>query len=134
MDRNDRVRETWAQAVVHREALASRFYTLLFQKAPQTEALFKNDMQAQGAKLIDTLNFIVDHLEEPDLLLPAARDLAIRHVSYGVAPEHYDVVGTCLIEAMKSILGAEFDEDATADWVDTYGALVAHMLPAAYPS
>ena len=134
MDKNDRVRDTWAKVIVHREALASRFYTLLFQKAPQTQALFKNDMQAQGVKLIDTLNFIVDHLDEPDLLLPAARDLAVRHVSYGVAPEHYEIVGACLIEAMQSILGDEFDEAATADWVETYGGLVGHMLPLAYPS
>ena len=133
MDKNDRVRDTWAKAIVHREALASRFYTLLFQKAPQTQSLFKNDMQAQGVKLIDTLNFIVDHLDEPDLLLPAARDLAIRHVAYGVAPEHYAVVGVCLIEAMASILGDEFDAGATADWAATYEGLVSHMLPAAYP-
>ncbi len=134
MDTHDRIRDTWAKAIVHRETLSSRFYALLFQKAPETQVLFNGDMQAQGVKLINTLNFIVDHLDEPDQLLPAARDLAIRHVSYGVAPEQYDVVGACLIEAMQSILGVEFDEAAQNDWAETYGGLVGHMLPVAYPS
>lgn len=134
MDTHDRIRDTWAKAVMHREALSSRFYTLLFQKAPETQVLFKGDMQAQGVKLIDTLNFIVDHLDDPDQLLPAARDLAIRHVSYGVAPEQYDIVGDCLIEAMQFVLGAEFEEAAKNEWINTYNGLIGYMLPAAYPN
>ena len=134
MTTNDRVRKTWARAIVHRETLSSRFYTLLFQKAPETKVLFKNDLQMQGAKLVSTLNFIIDHLDEPDYLLPAARDLAILHVSYDVRPEHYDLVGTCLIEALQSILGTELDDLARQAWADTYAALVSEMLPAAYPA
>ena len=134
MDNADRVRETWAQAIVHREALANSFYTLLFQRAPQTQVLFKGDMQEQGVKLIDTLNFIIDHLDDTDQLLPAARDLAIRHVSYGVDPAHYDMVGACLIEAMGTILGPDFDEAAGAAWAETYTGLVGYMLEEAYPA
>ncbi|MEL7097199.1 MAG: globin domain-containing protein [Pseudomonadota bacterium] len=134
MDSHNRIRDTWAKAITQREALAARFYTLLFQKAPETQVLFTGDMHAQGVKLIDTLNFIVDHLDDPDQLLPAARDLAIRHVSYGVAPEHYDVVGASLIEAMQSILGPDFDAAARQDWGSTYSGLISHMLPAAYPA
>lgn len=134
MNTHDRIRETWAKAVIHREALSGSFYTLLFQKAPETQILFKGDMQAQGVKLIDTLNFIVDHLDDPDQLLPAARELAIRHVSYGVVPEQYDLVGACLVEAMQSILGGDFDKAAETDWINIYGELVGHMLPAAYPN
>jgi hemoglobin-like flavoprotein len=134
MDRNDRVRNTWAKAIVHRKALASRFYALLFQKAPQTQALFRNDMEAQGEKLVSTLNYIVDHLDEAEELLPAARALAIRHVAYGVEPDHYDVVGICLIEAMDTILGPEFAFADRAAWAETYGGLVDYMLPEAYPA
>lgn len=134
MNRTDHVRETWAKAIVHREALASRFYTLLFQKSPETQPLFKNDMDAQGTKLIDTLNFIVDHLDDAEELLPAARNLAIRHVSYGVEPAHYDLVGACLIEAMASILGHDFDAESQTAWAETYGGLVGYMLPEAYPA
>ncbi len=133
MDNTERVRTTWAQAILHREALAQTFYTLLFQRAPQVQPLFQNDMRAQGAKLVETLNFIVDHLDDGDSLLPAARDLAMRHVAYGATPEHYDAVGSALIEALSTLLGNAFDAETKAAWSETYNALAAEMVKSAYP-
>ncbi len=124
----DHIRATWAKAIVQREELARSFYARLFQIAPDTQPLFKNDMDEQGIKLVDTLNFIVDHLEEPDTLLPAARDLAVRHVSYGATAAHYDAVGAALLDALQTIIGPDFDDAAKTAWAETYSGLSSYMI------
>ena len=57
------------------------FYANLFRIAPDTEVLFKSDLTSQATKLMDTLTFIVDHLDEPEALLPTARDLELQEVT-----------------------------------------------------
>ena len=134
MDDTQRIRNTWARAMIARDAVGVRFYTVLFRDAPETRALFPATMEAQAQKLVATLNFIVDHLDEEEALTQAACDLAIRHVNYGVAPEHYDAVGAALIQTLADMLGSEFrpaDRDA---WARSYTALAQAMVAAAYPS
>ena len=75
------IRKTWSLAALNKMQVALIFYANLFRIAPETEALFKNDLTSQATKLMDTLTFIVDHLDEPEALLPAARDLELQQVT-----------------------------------------------------
>lgn len=110
------------------------FYANLFRIDVSTKPLFVGNLELQGRKLIQTLGFIVDHLDDADELLPAARDLAIRHVSYGVQPGQYDSVGTALIKTLKQLLGADFGPEDEKAWTETYTFLSGAMIKAAYPS
>lgn len=123
-----RIRRTWAKATVDPVALTQFFYTRLFQLAPQTQSLFRSDMEAQGTKLAQTLEFVVDNLDEPDILLPAARDLAVRHVAYGVTAEQYAFVGQSLIESLKHLLGSDFEQADHDAWAETYTGLATYMI------
>ena len=86
----------------------------------------------QGRKLVETLGFIVDHLEDPDILLPAAQDLARAHVGYGVHKEQYASVGQALILTLKQLLGINFTAEDEAAWVSVYTTLSDQMIEAAY--
>ncbi|MEM8577470.1 MAG: globin domain-containing protein [Pseudomonadota bacterium] len=133
MEHNDHIRLTWARAVSQDTALARQFYTRLFTAAPAVRPLFQSDMDAQGAKLVATLNFIVDHLDAPETLLPAAEALALRHVDYGVQADHYGAVGGALIETLQALLGPDMTSEAQRAWAETYTGLTDHMIAAAYP-
>lgn len=126
------IRQSWAAAMADQRALAQLFYRKLFERAPETERLFETDMDAQGRKLMATLTFVVDALDNPEALLPAAGDLARRHVGYDVRAEHYPPVGDALVAALSDLLGARFDAQTKAAWEATYGALSQHMIQAAY--
>ncbi len=126
------VRRSWAQAISNKQTLGLLFYTKLFQIAPETETLFASDFTSQAKKLVSTLAFIVDNLDEEETVLKAAEDLAVRHVDYNVTPEHYTVVGTALIETLRELLGSAFDPATEAAWSETYEALSAHMISTAY--
>lgn len=129
---HDLIRKSWAAAVSDRATLARLFYSKLFAIAPDARGLFNNDMDTQGRKLVATLGFIIDHLDNPDSLMPAAEELAIRHTNYKVLPEHYDALGQALIGTLSDLLGPQFDDETRAAWVTTYQGLSAHMVDTAY--
>ncbi|WP_158968148.1 globin domain-containing protein [Chachezhania sediminis] len=126
------VRESWAMAVVDRDLLGQRFYAALFRAQPELRAIFSSDLAAQSRKLVQMLNFIVDVLDDPEQLIPPTRDLAIRHVAYGVLPDHYDAVGTALLETLSSVLGEGFTAEMNAAWARIYTALSDDMIRTAY--
>lgn len=111
--------------------MAGIFYDRLFADAPDTRALFRNDMAEQRRKLMLTLTFIVGHLDRLDVLLPQAVELARRHVGYGARDRHYAAVGSALIEALRGKLGARFTRDAEQAWAAAYRALSAAMIDGA---
>ncbi|MEO1722821.1 MAG: globin domain-containing protein [Pseudomonadota bacterium] len=126
------IRATWAKTAPV-AAMASRlFYGRLFRLAPHTRGLFPGDLEAQGRKLTATLGFVVDHLDQPETLAPAARALAVRHIDYGVTADQYAPVGEALIWTFKELLGPAFGEKENAAWLAAYAALSTMMIDAAY--
>ena len=128
----DNIRRTWAIAAAVPDQTATTFYGTLFRLDASTKPLFVGDLDLQGRKLTQTLSFIVDHLDDTEVLLQAARDLAIRHLDYGVTSAQYVSVGTALISTLKQLLGPEFSAEDEAAWGRVYTALSGHMIESAY--
>ncbi len=136
MDSNvqDIVRRTWAKAAAAHVDMARLFYGRLFKIAPETRPLFSTDMDKQGRKLVATLGFVVDHLEDAEALVPAAQDLAVRHLDYSVKKEHYAAVGASLLWTLEELLGSDFSEEVENAWTEVFAAIETVMTDAAYPS
>lgn len=111
---------------------AALFYGRLFEIAPEVKPLFTGDMDQQGAKLMATLGLVVDGLGDVEAILPAVRELGVRHVAYGVTPEHYAPVGAALLWTLEQGLGDAFTGEVRAAWENAYGALSGVMIEAAY--
>jgi nitric oxide dioxygenase len=126
------VQSSFSKVVPIADAAASLFYSRLFDIAPEFRPLFKNDISEQGSKLMATLGFVVNGLNEPETVLPAAKTLAVKHVSYGVRSEHYAPVGEALIWTLQQGLGDEFTDDVKDAWLAAYTALSGAMIEAAY--
>ncbi|MEJ6391914.1 globin domain-containing protein [Gymnodinialimonas sp. 2305UL16-5] len=126
------MRSTWALAAAEPDRTARAFYANLFRIDASTKPLFVGDMELQGRKLTHTLGFIVDHLDDPQALLPAAVDLAQRHVGYGVTAAQYASVGAALIETFQQLLGPEFSAADETAWRQIYQGLSDAMVKAAY--
>ena len=132
LDDADRIRATWLRAAVDPDRTGRLFYSHLFQIAPGTRSLFGIRIEDQARKLTDTLAFIVDNLEDPQALRPAAHDLARRHVAYGVTEDQYQAVGQAVIATMKQLLGPGFTPEDEAAWARVYTALADDMIRVAY--
>lgn len=130
----DLVKTTWARVVPIKDTAASLFYGRLFELDPSVRPLFKGDITEQGSKLMATLNVVVGSLDKLDAVAPVAQALAVRHVAWGVRPEHYDTVGAALLWTLEQGLGAAFTPDVKAAWTEAYATLAGAMKSAAYPA
>ena len=124
------VQDSFVHVLPIPDRTAAHFYARLFTLAPDTKALFKNDMVEQGRKLVLTLTTIVDGLDRLADLLPIARELARRHVRYGVVDRHYAIVGTALMDTLRELLGPAFDAPTQAAWGAAYATLSTAMMDA----
>jgi hemoglobin-like flavoprotein len=106
------------------------FYERLFAANPGFQRLFKNDMRIQGVKLMATLAMIVYNLPEPSRILPTIRDLAVRHVEYGVKPPDYDALKEALLWTLEEALGEDFTLAVREAWTVCYDELADEMKAA----
>src|SRR5262245_31404480 len=97
----DLVQESFARAARMGPHVAATFYNELFAIEPALRSMFKGDMILQGQKLMNMLSYVVDGLGAPDTIMPTVRDLAVRHVGYGVQSQHYTTVGTALMRTLR---------------------------------
>ncbi|POF31608.1 globin family protein [Roseibium marinum] len=111
---------------------AALFYGRLFEIAPEVRPLFKSELGAQGRKLMATLGVVVNGLADLETILPAAETLAVKHVGYGVAADHYQPVGEALLWTLEKGLGEAFTEETRLAWLTAYGTLSGVMINAAY--
>lgn len=126
------VKRTWSRVVPIKDAAAGLFYNKLFEMDPAVRPMFKGDLAEQGTKLMATLNVVVQSLDKLDEVVPVARELAVRHVAYGVKPEHYDSVGAALLWTLEQGLGDGFTPDVKQAWTTAYTTLSGAMKEAAY--
>lgn len=128
----DLVQSSFAKVAPLGDEAGRIFYGRLFNIAPEVRPLFRGDLDEQARKLVMMLATVVNGLKDLDTVVPAARDLAVRHVDYGVAAEHYAPVGEALIWTLNEGLGDDFTDETREAWLAAYGALSNEMIAAAY--
>ncbi|PKF49101.1 globin family protein [Enterovibrio nigricans] len=95
---------------------AEIFYDTLFSYDPTLKPLFKGDMKQQGRKLMAMIHAAVNSLDSPENLAPVLKQLAQRHVSYGVKTTHFTPVCNALLHTLKIGLGDEFTPEVRDAW------------------
>lgn len=96
--------------------LAAAFYRRLFNKQPQLRGMFTQPPEVQQAKLIASLESIVQFLSDPVAQRSYLRDLGTRHAHYGARPEHYDLVIDTFMEAMDEATEGRLDPAIRNEW------------------
>jgi hemoglobin-like flavoprotein len=124
------VRTTFASLAVMPEVAGALFYERLFAANPTFRPMFKNDMRVQGVKLMTMLALVVYNLPQPGQVLPAIRDLAIRHVQYGVKLADYDTLREALLWTLEQALGKECTPAVREAWTVCYDELAGEMKAA----
>lgn len=125
------VRATFARLAVMPEVAGALFYERLFATNPGFRTLFKNDMRVQGVKLMAMLAMVVCNLPQPGQISPAIRDLAVRHVEYGVKLADYDALREALLWTLEQVLGEDLTPAVREAWVVCHDELAGEMKAAA---
>ncbi|PYZ97124.1 NO-inducible flavohemoprotein [Alteribacter lacisalsi] len=109
------------------ERITSLFYKKMFQDHPELLNIFNQTNQKQGKQpraLAGTLYAAAVNIDRLESLLPAIRQIAHKHRSLNVKPEHYPIVGKYLLMAMREVLQDSPDiDDIIEAWEETYGVV-----------
>ena len=108
------------------------FYRRLFEIDPTLPALFKGDMKEQARKLMQVLAVAVGGLSNMATLVPVVQQLGLRHVGYGVRPEHYDTVRDALMWTLARVLQDAYTDEVRTAWLTAYAMLAGVMKEAAW--
>lgn len=110
----------------HGETITKVFYAELFELNPQLKNLFNMANQGKGEQsraLSDTVIAYAKNIDQLEALLPAVRRIAHKHVSLGVQPNQYQLVGNSLLHAIQTVLDLDEAHPAMLAWTEAYAVL-----------
>lgn len=112
--------------------LGQLFYGRLFQRDPELRALFRGDVRVQGKKFTDMLTALAEGMGDLDQHRASLVAMGLRHVGYGVKPEHYERTAEALLWAMAQCLESEFTPEVRSAWRALISEVAVMMLPEVY--
>lgn len=109
------------------EALTRHFYAMMLEEYPEVRPLFNQAHQASGAQqraLANAVLMYARHIDRLEALGPLVSQIVNKHVALQILPEHYPIVGSCLLRAIREVLGEEIATDEVIQaWGVAYGQL-----------
>jgi hemoglobin-like flavoprotein len=93
--------------------------------------LFVDDLNVQGARLMQMFGTAVHNLDNPGLLVPTLQALGRRHRHYGVTDAHFEAYGEALQRTLAQSLGTAFVPEVRVAWSCVFDEIRAIMVDAA---
>ncbi|KAF1310032.1 nitric oxide dioxygenase [Pseudomonas sp. SG-MS2] len=116
------------------EALTTHFYKLMLSEYPQVRPLFNQAHQASGDQpraLANGVLMYARHIDQLEQLGGLVGQIINKHVALQILPEHYPIVGSCLLRAIEEVLGKEIaTAEVIAAWGAAYGQLAEILIGA----
>lgn len=116
------------------EALTTHFYKIMLGEYPEVRPLFNQAHQSSGDQpraLANSVLMYARNIDRLEALGDLAGQIVNKHVALQVQPEHYPIVGTCLLRAIREVLGAEIATDEViAAWAAAYQQLADILIGA----
>jgi len=122
----DIIKATAPVVGAHARDITEHFYPLMFSRYPEVKAYFNQAHQEKGTQRQALANAVVayaTHIDKLEVLGDAVKLIAHKHCSLDIRPEQYPVVGECLLEAIKAVLG----DAATPEIIDAWGAAYGQL-------
>ena len=98
----------------------------MLSEYPEVRPLFNQAHQVSGDQpraLANGVLMYARHIDRLEALGPLVAQIVNKHVSLQILPEHYPIVGSCLLRAIREVLGAEIATDVLIIEDETFIAM-----------
>lgn len=122
----DTIKATVPVLADHGGAIIVRFYQNMLDEYPELKNVFNMAHQQKGQQqeaLARAVYAYAANIDDPLSLDALLQGIAHKHVSLGIQPDQYAIVGKHLLGAIKEVLGAAATEDIMYAWEQAYGQL-----------
>lgn len=104
-----------------KEEITTTMYNIMFTKYPHLKPMFDKASKDQHKKLANAVYAYAANIDKLENLTSGIEIMASTHVKTNVKPEHYPIVGECLLEAVSKVLNPE--QKVIEAWAQAYGFL-----------
>ncbi|WP_020524264.1 globin domain-containing protein [Catelliglobosispora koreensis] len=125
------LKESWTLVEEDQERVAGYFYAHIFTAHPHLRDMFPVQMQLQRERLLSAIVSTVhgfNDLERTDTYL---RQLGRDHKKFSVEPEHYALVKSALLRALRYYARGGWNLQFEQAWSDVYDLIAAKMIAGA---
>ena len=127
------IRATAGVVAEHAEQITARFYPRMFAERPDLLRVFNQANQATGEQsraLAASVVAYAVHLIDPEApsFDHVMTRIAHKHLSLGVRPEQYTVVGHHLLAAVAEVLGDAVTPQVAEAWAEVYWLFATQLL------
>lgn len=115
------------------DEITACFYPLMFEQYPEVIPFFNQTHQAKGAQPKALANAVVAYAANIDSLgnlSEAVTRIVQKHCSLGILPHQYAIVGSCLLQAIKKVLGDAATDEVIDAWGKAYQQLADILIEA----
>ncbi|KIW95667.1 uncharacterized protein Z519_04252 [Cladophialophora bantiana CBS 173.52] len=120
------VKSTAPVLAEHGTAITSHFYKRMLGNHPELRNIFNSAHQSTGtqpAALASAVWAYAANIDNLGALTSAVSRIAHKHVSLGVTPEQYPIVGENLLASIKEVLGDAINQPILDAWAAAYQQL-----------
>ncbi|WP_281868969.1 NO-inducible flavohemoprotein [Brevibacillus parabrevis] len=122
----DIIKSTVPVLEVHGTTITKHFYKRMFASHPELLNIFNHANQKQGRQQTALANAVYAaalYIDKLETILPVVKQIAHKHRSLGIKPEHYPIVGENLLAAIKEVLGDAATDEIIQAWAEAYGVI-----------
>ena len=127
------VRATAPVVAAHADQITAHFYPRMFAAHPELLRVFNQGNQATGEQSKALAGSVVAYAVQ--LIDPQAppfdhvmRRIAFKHVSLGIRPEQYTIVGQHLLASVGEVLGDAVTPEVAAAWSEVYWLFAVQLV------
>ncbi len=110
----------------HGQEITQKFYGRLFTAHPDLKNIFNMNNQKYGNQpraLADTVFAYASNVNDVANLAHAVKRIAHKHISLGIKPKQYPIVGKFLLAAIQDVLMLPDNHPTLIAWQDAYNYL-----------
>ena len=115
------------------QELTKNLYQKMLSSYPEVKPFFNESDQKllrQPKILAFALLKYAENIENLEPLTGFVQQIVTKHVGLQVKPEHYPIVGTCLLNTMENMLGELATPEFLQAWATAYGNLARLLINA----
>ncbi|MGG3640993.1 NO-inducible flavohemoprotein [Bacillus gobiensis] len=109
----------------HGKEITTRFYQMLFEDHPELLNIFNQTNQKTGRQQTALANAVyaaAAYIDKLETIIPVVKQIAHKHRSIGIKPEHYPIVGKYLLLAIEDVV-KDVPKEVIEAWGEAYGVI-----------
>eukprot|EP01138_Halocafeteria_seosinensis_P008272 gb/GECG01008453.1/.p1 GENE.gb/GECG01008453.1/~~gb/GECG01008453.1/.p1 ORF type:complete len:414 (+),score=66.64 gb/GECG01008453.1/:1-1242(+) len=113
--------------------ITKTFYPIMFERYPEVKTYFNQAHQKSGAQPKALANAVVayaTHLDRLEEIGESVNTIVHKHTALNIRPEQYPIVGECLLDAIRKVMGDAVNEEVMNAWEAAYNQLASILINA----